>query len=92
MTNPRAYEVAWTPTAMRALERLPEKIATAVVEFAYGALADNPQRAGRRLRFEFEGKFSAHRGDYRVVYEVDESARVVTILAVDHRGKIYRAR
>jgi hypothetical protein len=29
-------------------------------------------------------------GDYRVIYTVDDSARVVTIAAVGHRREIYR--
>jgi mRNA-degrading endonuclease RelE of RelBE toxin-antitoxin system len=74
------------------LGRLPEKVATAVVEFVYGALAENRARVGHQLRFELEGKHSANRGDYRIVYEIADKARVVTILAVDHRSKIYRPR
>lgn len=84
------YEIDWAPSATRALSRLPEKVGTAVVEFAYGALADNPQRVGHGLRFELEGKHSANRGDYRIISEVDDEARVVVILAVDHRSKVYR--
>ena len=29
-------QIAWSPTAKRALVRLPEKVAAAVVEFVYG--------------------------------------------------------
>ena len=39
------------------------------------------------LRFELEGKHSANRGDYRVIYEIDEAAHAVLILAIDHRSK-----
>jgi mRNA-degrading endonuclease RelE of RelBE toxin-antitoxin system len=84
--------ILWSPTARRALTRLPGKIATAVVEFIYGALAENPERVGHRLRFELEGRHSANRGDYRVVYQIDDSARSVTVLAIDHRSKVYRSR
>lgn len=41
-----SLSIRWTPTAQRHLRRLPEKIATAVVEFIYGSLADNPERVG----------------------------------------------
>ena len=44
--------IAWTPTAKRALTRLPEKAAAAAVEFIYGALAENPHRVGKPLRRE----------------------------------------
>lgn len=91
MTTDEPFDIAWSPTARRHLRRLPEKIATAVVEFAYGALADNPDRVGHRLRFELEGRLSANRGDYRLVYQIDDASRVVTILAVDRRSRIYRS-
>ncbi len=82
-------DIAWTPTAKRALVRLPEKVAVAVVEFVYGALAANPRRAGKPLRFELEGLHSARRGDFRVIYRVGDS---VTIIAIEHRADVYRPR
>lgn len=92
MTTDQRFDIAWAPTAQRDLARHPEKVATAVVEFVYGALADNPRRVGHRLRFELEGKHSANRGDYRIIDQIDHRIRVVTILAIDHRSKIYRRR
>ena len=86
MTTP-PYDIAWTPTARRALTRLPEKIATAAVEFIYGPLAENPQRAGKALRSELDGLHSARRGDYRVIYRISD---VVTIAAIEHRADVYR--
>ena len=87
--SPEPFQVAWTSTAKRALARLPEKVAAAVVEFAYGALADSPYRVGRPLRRELEGAHSARRGDFRIVYRITD---VVTILAIDHRADVYRPR
>lgn len=81
------YEVAWTPTTKRALRRLPEKVATAAIEFIYGPLASNPQRVGKALRFDLEGLHSARRGDYRIIYRIDER---VTIIAIEHRADVYR--
>ena len=80
-------DVAWTATSKRALTRLPEKVATAVVEFIYGPLADNPQRVGKPLRFELEGLHSARRGDFRIIYLMTDR---VTILAIEHRADAYR--
>jgi len=81
--------IAWTPTARRSLGRLPEKVAAAAIEFIYGALATNPRRVGKPLRRDLEGLHSARRGDFRIVYRI---AEVVTIVAIDHRADIYRAR
>ncbi|HEX3736272.1 MAG TPA: type II toxin-antitoxin system RelE/ParE family toxin [Solirubrobacterales bacterium] len=78
-------------TARRDLDRVPEKYATAVVELL-PSIAANPQRLGKPLRFEWAGKWVARRGPYRLIYELDEQARVVTVLAVAHRADIYRQR
>ena len=92
MTAVGRYEIDWAPSAVRDLQRLPEKVATAVVEVVYGVVADSPGRAGHRLRFELEGKHSANRGSYRVTYEIDENHGSVTVVAIDHRRRIYRPR
>ncbi len=81
------FQIAWTPTAKRALARLPEKVAAAAVEFIYGGLAENPRRVGKPLRRELEGMHSARRGDFRIVYRITD---IVTIVAIDHRADIYR--
>lgn len=80
--------IAWTPTAKRALTRLPEKVAAAAVKFIYGPVAGNPRRAGKALRRELEGLYSARRGDFRIIYRISD---VVTIVAIDHRADIYRS-
>ena len=82
-------DVAWSPTAQRALQRLPEKVAAAVIEFVYGPLAQNPHRVGKPLRFELEGLHSARRGDFRLLYRITDK---VTIVAVEHRSDAYRRR
>lgn len=90
--TPRPFEVTWTPTAQRDLSRLPEKIATAVVEFTYGSLADNPRRIGRELRLDLVGLHSARRGDFRVIYRAAGDPHRIDIVAVGHRGDVYRPR
>lgn len=80
------------PSVERTLGRLPEKAATAIVEFLLGPLTDDPVRVGHPLRRELEGLWAARRGPYRVVYEVGEEAREIRVLRVDHRADVYRPR
>lgn len=86
------YRVEWTPSAKRDVARLPEKVATAVVEFVYGALADNPHRVGRELHLELAGYHAARRGDFRVIYTIDPVEHRVTVAVVSHRADAYRRR
>lgn len=89
------------PTAARALAQgLPEAVATAVVELITGDLLRFPRRVGHELRHELAGTWSARRGSYRVLYEIDDSARgdgdhepgEVRVLVVEHRRDAYRRR
>jgi len=86
------FEVAWTSAARRSLNRLPEKVATAVVEFAYGSLAANPRRVGKALKLNLEGLHGARRGDYRVLYRIHTDQHRVDVIAVEHRADAYRSR
>ena len=86
-----SYRIRWSSAARRAIENtLPEAIATAVWEFANGALAENPQRVAERLARELAGYWSARRGQYRVIYMINDDEIVVTVIAVDHRRDVYR--
>jgi mRNA-degrading endonuclease RelE of RelBE toxin-antitoxin system len=86
------YAIAWTAGARRALARLPGKAAVAVVEFLYGSLAAGPHRAGQPLKLGLEGLHSARRGDYRVIYRIDDDRRRAGVVAIEHRYDIYRPR
>jgi mRNA interferase RelE/StbE len=84
--------IAWTAASRRAVTRLPEKAATAAVEFLYGSLAENPHRVGKPLRLGLQGLHSARRGDYRVIYRIDDNAHQVPVVAIEHRSDVYRPR
>ena len=89
--NASVYRLVMAASAERALTRLPEKAAAAVVEFATGALVISPRVVGHSLQRELAGLWAARRGPYRVVYGVDDDARVVSVLRIDHRADVYRS-
>jgi mRNA-degrading endonuclease RelE of RelBE toxin-antitoxin system len=85
------YRLAMARSASRALHlELPEAVASAVVEFVTGVLLENPQRVGKPLQPPLDGKWSARRGQYRIIYTIDAAAQVVTVLHISHRRDVYR--
>jgi len=84
------YEVEITPEGLRHLNRLPDKVRAAVLEAIFGSIAENPQRAGKPLRGGLEGLYSARRGEFRVIYEIDEAAGVILVHRAKHRRSAYR--
>ncbi|KUI47412.1 plasmid stabilization protein [Mycobacterium sp. GA-1199] len=80
-----------TRAAKRALtEELPESVAVACWEFIRGPLADNPHRVGKPLRDQLEGRYSARRGQFRVIYQIFEDRVVVRVIHITHRRDVYR--
>jgi mRNA-degrading endonuclease RelE of RelBE toxin-antitoxin system len=86
------YElVVARPAACAIAEELPEPVAAAVIELITGSLIENPRRAGRELRNELTGIFSARRGTFRVLYRIDDEGREVVVMRVEHRRDVYRS-
>ena len=89
----RRYTLAVTPTVRRQLaEQLPESVALAAHEFIVGPLQENPQRVGKRLHAPLADRFSARRGTYRVIYQVDDQQQQVIVVGAVARADAYRPR
>jgi len=89
----RKYALRITRPAARALAlRLPEKVATAAHEFITSTLLEKPTQVGKPLLLPpYEGTWSARRGTYRILYEIDEGKSVVMVTAIEHRSDAYRS-
>lgn len=91
MSDPE-YRLVVAATAERALARLPESAATAIVEFMVGALVEAQRRVGHPLQRELAGLWSARRGPYRIVYEILDKPPSIRVVRIDHRADVYRPR
>ena len=86
------YEVRITPEGLPHLNQLPAKVRDAALVVLRGPVAENPHRTGKPLVGELAGLFSARRGDYRIIYSIDDTAKIVTAHRVQHRRSLYRSR
>ena len=88
------FELRVSPAATRALGRIPEFAAAAIVEFMTSALVENPHRVGKPLGLELLGSHSARRGAYRIIYWIGEQdgVDIVIVDRIDHRADVYRRR
>ena len=85
------YEVRVKASAAKALtSTLPEAVAAAVLAFLGGDLSTAPYRVGKPLYAPFEGLWAARRGEYRVLYRVDDDTHTVTVETIKHRCDAYR--
>ena len=91
VSTPRSdrYSLLIARSATTALSvGLPVKIAHAVYQFITGPLLDHPRRVGEPLGPPLEPAYSARRGDYRVLYVIDDATHVVTVTAIGHRAAL----
>jgi len=82
------YRVVVARRAARDLRRLRHDERAAIMA-ALERLAAMP-RAGKPLVGELAGIWSLRRGDYRVLYRVDDASKIVEVARVAHRRDVYR--
>ena len=82
------YSVRIMRRAMRDLSNLPQQSADLMCRHIDG-LSENPRpRSAKRLQGRTD--YSLRVGVYRVLYDIDDRGRVVTIYRVKHRREAYR--
>ena len=82
------YDIFILRSAQKQLSKLPA-LAYARVRDAIFALAEDPRPPGCLKLKDREG-WRIRVGDYRVIYEIDDTESIVTVLDVDHRRDVYR--
>ena len=83
------YEVYLEGAAERDLRRLPEEMFRRIIPHIR-SLAEDPRPPGCRKIAGAESDWRIRVGDYRVVYEIDETERAVRVFRVRHRREVYR--
>jgi mRNA interferase RelE/StbE len=82
-----SYEVRIVPSAEKEMNRLPDTVHARLSKRIL-SLGDNPRYRGVR-KLSGREEYRLRVGDYRVLYVIDDSKHIVTILAVGHRREVY---
>jgi mRNA interferase RelE/StbE len=84
------YRIVILPSAQKELGAIPAQFFESLEERIH-ALGDNPRPPGcKKMRDSEAVTWRIRSGNYRVVYEIDDSAKIVTIQRVGHRREVYR--
>ena len=87
--NACVHKLVLKKSAKKELDRLSDtvfqKIDTAIL-----SLKDNPYPFPHSKKLEGENKFRLRVGDNRVVYDVHEKDKTITICRIRHRKEVYR--
>ena len=84
-----SYSVRFKPSVQKDLLYLPKDIASRVM-LRIESLSENPYPPGSAKLASSEKMYRTRVGAYRIVYEVDSNAGVVTVHYVRHRREAYR--
>ena len=82
------YEIAFSQQARRQMRRLGRIPAYPRIEAAIDALAIEPRPVGS-LKLSIRSGYRIRIGAYRVIYEIDDEVRIVSVTRVGHRSSVY---
>ena len=83
-----SYSVVIKKSAERELRALTKQDLRRVVD-RIRALAGDPRPHGNE-KITGQERYRIRRGDYRIVYAVDDEGRTVEIVKIGHRREVYR--
>ena len=82
------YRLEVSHTAHRQIRKLPVRTQDRINKTISG-LAENPRPSGVKKLTAREG-YRVRVGDYRILYRIDDTERVIVIYRVMGRGDVYR--
>jgi mRNA interferase RelE/StbE len=82
------YSVEVKPPARKELEALSDELLARVVR-KLEALGAAPRPAGCRKLKGYEDQWRIRVGDWRVVYIIDDAAKLVSVTRIAHRREVY---
>ena len=82
------YSLEVKQSAQKELDALDDRLFTRIDKKIL-ALADNPRPAGCKKLRGYKDQWRIRVGDWRVLYIVDDEAKVVSVTRIAHRGEAY---
>lgn len=84
-----AYRLELTKAAAKDLAALPKKTLK-TIDAAILSLAENPRPHGVKKLQGVEELYRIRKGDFRIIYKIEDDVLVVTVIRVGNRREVYR--
>jgi mRNA interferase RelE/StbE len=85
-----SYKIIVSKLAQKEIKDLPKNELPKVVD-KINQLSDNPRPEGcKKLQGSSEDLWRIRSGDYRIIYCIDETIRIIDVRRVAHRKDVYR--
>ena len=82
------YSVEVKPSARKELEALPDNVLARVLQ-KMDSLRSAPRPAGCKKLKGYKDQWRVRVGDWRVVYIIDDAAKLISITRIAHRREVY---
>ncbi len=83
-----SYRVALSASAEKELHRLPAKVVARMIP-RIETLTAAPRPPGCKKLKGGDKEWRIRVGDYRIVYEIDDTARTIDVTRIAHRREVY---
>ncbi|MDA2937535.1 type II toxin-antitoxin system RelE/ParE family toxin [Acidobacteria bacterium AH-259-A15] len=83
------YKLLIKPSAVKEIEAIPYKKDRRRVVDRIKGLANDPRPPGSE-KLSGQDRYRVRQGNYRIVYSVEDQARIIRIVKVGHRKDAYR--
>ena len=83
-----SYTVEVKPAARKELEALPDHVLSRVVH-KLESLGHTPRPVGCKKLKGYKDQWRVRVGDWRVLYIIDDAAKLVSITRIAHRREVY---
>ena len=83
-----SYSVEVKPPARKELEALPDDVLSRVVR-KVESLGQTPRPAGCKKLKGYKDQWRVRVGDWRVVYIIDDKAKLISVTRIAHRREVY---
>ena len=84
-----SYRVVILPRVQESLDKIPSPFFE-LVKKRILSLGDDPRPPGCQKLKGRDRAWRVRAGDYRIIYEIDDTVVTVTVLDLGHRREIYR--
>lgn len=83
-----SYSVEVTPSARKELEELPDNVLARVLQ-KMDSLRSAPRPTGCKKLKGYKDQWRIRVGDWRMVYVIDDAAKLISITRIAHRREVY---
>ena len=82
------YSIQVKPSARKEMEALPDHVLARVLE-RVESLRHTPRPAGCKKLKGYKDSWRIRIGDWRVVYIIDDNAKLISVTRIAHRREVY---